>query len=258
MSDDEHGHRSGDFRPVPDPTLLTTAALNREIAATKEALSSDLAAFRVLLEEKLLSVDTHFKLIERQRAEQKQDSRTAIEAALSASKDSTAEFADRYERRHVELSTATQVALDKFGSLVDEKFVSVNTQFELIERQRVEQKADTKAAVDAALAAAKEAVKEQTTASDRSITKSETATSEQLKQMNVTFTTAIQGISQPISDLKDRVTALESIRLGGFESRGESRDSRADSRGGIAIAVASVSAIMTIIMMAIELLVLHH
>ena len=55
-------------------------------------------------------------------------------------------------------------------------------------------------------------------ASDRAITKSETATSEQLKQMNVTFTTAVQGISGPISDLKDRVTALESVRIGGKEN----------------------------------------
>lgn len=57
---------------------------------------------------------------------------------------------------------------------------------------------NTKAAVDAALAAAEEAVKEQTTASDRSITNSETATSEQLKQMGTTLTTAIAGISDTI------------------------------------------------------------
>ena len=103
--------------------------------------------------------------------------------------------------------------------IIEEKFISVSTQFNLIERQRLEQKSDTKAAVDAALAAAKEAVKEQTTASDRSITKSETATTEQLKQLTQTFETAINGITDAISDVKERISRIESIKQGGTEQR---------------------------------------
>jgi hypothetical protein len=101
---------------------------------------------------------------------------------------------------------------------IDERFNSVTTQFELIERQRVEQKKDTKDAVDAALAAAKEAVKEQTTASDRSITKSETATSEQLKQLTQTFTTALSGTADALMDVKDRVSKIETLKQGGKET----------------------------------------
>jgi hypothetical protein len=82
-------------------------------------------------------------------------------------------------------------------------------ELQLIEGQRVEQKLDTKAAVDAALAAAKEAVKEQTTASGLSISKSENATNEQLKQLGATFTTAIAGVDRTINDWKDRVTSAE-------------------------------------------------
>ena len=84
-----------------------------------------------------------------------------------------------------------------------ERLVSVEKQFTLIERQRVEQKLDTEKAVAAALSAAKEAVKEQTTASEKSITKSETATAEQLRQLTATFTTALNGISEIIADLKE-------------------------------------------------------
>jgi len=98
-----------------------------------------------------------------------------------------------------------------------EKFDSVETQFTLVERQRVEQKKDTKDAVDAALAAAKEAVKEQTTASGLSITKSETATAEQLKQLTVTFTTAINGVTVSFNDLKTRVERIENLKQGGRE-----------------------------------------
>lgn len=99
-----------------------------------------------------------------------------------------------------------------------EKFRSTETQFALVERQRVEQKKDTKDAVDAALAAAKEAVKEQTTASGLSIAKSETATSEQLKQLTQTFQTAIGGQTTQQNDLKTRVERIENVKQGGRET----------------------------------------
>jgi len=95
-----------------------------------------------------------------------------------------------------------------------EKFNAVTGQFELIERQRVEQKMDTKAAVDAALTAQKEAVKEQTTASERAIAKSEAATKEQLNQLSATFTAAIKGLTDILNDTKERVSKNESARQG--------------------------------------------
>jgi len=104
--------------------------------------------------------------------------------------------------------------LERSDALRNEKFASINQQLKMLERYRVEQKQDTRAAVDAALSAAEKAVREQNIANDRSITKSETAVSEQLKQLTVTFTTSIEGIGRQLSDLKDRVTSLESVRLG--------------------------------------------
>lgn len=95
-----------------------------------------------------------------------------------------------------------------------EKFASVAKQFELIERQRAEQKVDTKQAVDAALTAQKEAVKEQTTASERAIAKSETATAKQIDQMTITNATAISGVISTLNDIKERVTKVEALRQG--------------------------------------------
>lgn len=134
----------GDIRPVPDPTSLTTEALQRAIGSLQGLITLQM---------------TH-----------ESESREAADIAIQA-------FSER--------------------------------ELELIERQRVEQKLDTKAAVDAALAAAKEAVKEQTTASGLSISKSENATNEQIKQLNVTFSTAISGVDRTINDWKDRVTSAE-------------------------------------------------
>lgn len=150
MASDAASSPEGGQRPVPDPTVLTTEALQREIKALKE-----------LLEMRVIGV-----------------------TALS-----------------------------------NEKFRSVDQQLDLVERQRVEQKSDTKAAVDAALTAQKEAVKEQTTASATAIAKSESGTTEQLKQLSSSFSTALESQRREFADLKDRVGAIENNRIGGQESK---------------------------------------
>ena len=121
--------------------------------------------------------------------------------------------------REVEnLRVYVDAALGSAKELTEEKLSSTATQFEVVERQRVEQKNDTKAAVDAALAAAKEAVKEQTTAFGLATAKSENATAEQLKQLTVTFTTAIQGVTAQLGDNKTRVERIENLKQGGRET----------------------------------------
>jgi chemotaxis protein histidine kinase CheA len=143
--------------PRPDPTLLTTEQLRREIAGVEKALD----AFRELYDSKIESQ----------------------------------------------------------SDIIGERFRSVDKQLVLVERQRVEQKEDTKAAVDAALTAQKEAVKEQTTASERAIAKSEAATTKQLDQQALTFRTAIEGLTDLVNDVKERVGKLESIKQGSVETR---------------------------------------
>jgi ABC-type Fe2+-enterobactin transport system substrate-binding protein len=129
---------------VPDPTLLTTQALLREIDGLKELLQSQLEAL---------------------------------------------------------------------GAKWHEKFEAILKQLDMVEAQRIEQKQDTKTAVDAALQAQKEAVREQTTASERAIAKSETATTKQLEQLGTTLKTVEDGLRRDINGVKDRVTTIESKLL---------------------------------------------
>ena len=169
------GSRSTDIVPSPDPTTLTTAALLREMSAVRELFSQRIDAL----------------IAERDRA-------TAAAVVR----------VDTLNRERVEQMVALrQLLMERIAGLdaiVVEKFLAA-------ERLRVEQKKDTKDAVDAALSAAKEAVKEQTTASGLSISKSETATREQLKQQQETFTTSIEGLRRSIDELKDR--EVEDIRI---------------------------------------------
>jgi len=163
-----------DWVPRPDPTRLTTEALMREIAALKELVGASIAGVKEL--------------------------HTYDVAGL---RDSIRERFTRFEEE-----------LERSDALRNEKFRSIETQLKMMERYRLENKEDTRAAVDAALSAAEKAVREQNLANDRSITKSETAVTEQLKQLNLTFSTAIDGIRRELSALTTKVTSLESVRLG--------------------------------------------
>jgi len=175
--------------PSPDPTVLTTEALLREITAVTILLHTEVAA----LKEK-------------------------VEIQLT-------------ERMHT----------------LNERFKAQDLQFDLAERQRIEQKQDTKTAVDAALQAQKEAVREQVTASSLSIAKSETATGKQLEQLAGSFATAIAGANTAITDLKDRVVRMEALKVGSQEQRLEARQVSSATYAFIGIVITVVLAAITIV-----------
>lgn len=147
--------------PVPDPTVLTTQALYREVSSLRE-----------LIELRIESLDT----------------------------------------------------------LLDEKFLRTQQQFDLVERQRVEQKKDTKDAVDAALTAQKEAAKEQTIASDRAIAKSETAITKQLEQQRETFAAAQAETRRAMGELKERIGDVDKKVLANTAAVAGSRQGGLDAR----------------------------
>jgi hypothetical protein len=112
------------------------------------------------------------------------------------------------------LQILLETRIEALEDVEDQKFFKVEQQFELVERQRVEQKKDTKDAVDAALTAQKEAVREQTAASERAIAKSEAATSKQLDQLSVTFTTEAASLRRELGEMKERLTGIEQQKIG--------------------------------------------
>ena len=176
MSDDDSlaSRRSanGD-RPNPDPTVLTTQALDRESGHLRELVSQRLNAVDRQRETFVASHGQEMDLLNRERSEQ-----------------------------FLALRELLMQRIDALDTLVD-------TRFNLLELQRSEQKSDTKAAVDAALSAAKEAVKEQTTASALSIAKSETATTKQLEQQQATTTTAVEALRRADDELKERIQDVD-------------------------------------------------
>jgi methyl-accepting chemotaxis protein len=162
--------------PVPDPTALTSAALYREVSSLRELIEQRIDGVMALSKERDNRVDGMFT------------------AAQSRKKALQMEF---------------RTNLTALRELEDEKFKRVEQQFELVERQRVEQKKDTKDAVDAALTAQKEAVKEQTTASATAIGKSESATNKALEQLGANFNTAVDSLRRTIDEVKERISEVD-------------------------------------------------
>lgn len=111
--------------PVPDPTLLTTEQLLREISALRESLGKEIGAVREVLETRLNGMDK------------------AIELLQSTS--------DKFPARIDEKIAA-------LAGIHEEKFDSIEKQFRERDMRAEQTSKDSKTAVDAALQAAKEAV----------------------------------------------------------------------------------------------------
>lgn len=97
--------------------------------------------------------------------------------------------------------------------------ILIEEQLAALAARTAEQKADTTKALTDALAAQKEAVANQTNSSEKSITKSETATTERIKGVEALLGTQAKSTDDKIGDLKDRVVAIEATRLGGQAER---------------------------------------
>jgi hypothetical protein len=76
-----------DSRPVPDPTVLTTEALHREIRHLDELMATKLAAAEALTAERFRGMELLVQLVENRRVEQKKDTSAAVDNALAAAKE---------------------------------------------------------------------------------------------------------------------------------------------------------------------------
>jgi hypothetical protein len=162
--------------PVPDPTILTTEAQLRDVAALRAMIAREITMLRELIEARLDGMDK----------------------AITLQQVATDKFPD-----------AIDSAVEQLQELHDEKFRSIAVQFAERDIRTEQTSRDSKVAVDAALQAAKEAVGEQNKSSALAISKSETGTAKQIDQQGMLIQTETRATNEKIDDLKERLTALE-------------------------------------------------
>jgi len=116
---------------------------------------------------------------------------------------------------HQEIETVQEKLfgrIERIYAEVLEKFTGIAAQFTERDTRTDQRAGDTKLAVDAAFAAAKEAT-----------AKIELGFKEQIKALSDNGATTTAMLTQQISDLKDRVIAMESRSGGGREVRDDGR-----------------------------------
>jgi hypothetical protein len=104
-------------RPDPDPTLITTENMLREIAHLKELLN------------------LRFELIERQRLESKEDSSIALGAALTTAKESVASLATAAELERGLLTKAVDELRDRITAVEAKALGASSTRAESIDQR---------------------------------------------------------------------------------------------------------------------------
>jgi hypothetical protein len=178
-----HADGGGHFVPNSDPTDLTTQALSREITGLKELIGT-----------RLEGMDKAINLL--QDLANRSPTISVIQERLVAQ-----------ERINQEKFIAAAAERN-------EKFDSIRIQFRERDTRTEQTSRDAKTAVDAALQAAKEAVGEQNKSGALAIAKSEASTIKQIDQIAILLQNANKATDDKISDLKDRLTMIES-RSGG-------------------------------------------
>lgn len=140
------------------------------------------------------------------------------------------------------ISEIIKNAVAHLKELHEEKFGSIQTQFNERDTRTEQTSRDSKVAVDAALQAAKEAVGEQNKSFSQAIQKSETITSKQIEQIGILIANMQKAFDDKIDDMKERIISIEE-RITSIESE---KRGRSDVWGyvgviiGILIALAGI------------------
>lgn len=126
-----------DSRPVPDPTVLTTEQLHREIGAVREVILNEISHVETRSTER-------FNAIAERTKEQKEDGRLALDAAFQSAKDAVALQTEASDKAIAKSEAATTKQIDALGVVVEkstqttnEKIDDLKTRLDKLEGARV-------------------------------------------------------------------------------------------------------------------------
>ncbi len=195
MPDQANG--TPELLPRPDPTVLTTEQLRREISSLRSILETRLDSMdkaTVLLHDDVLVRLAHVG-----------DGLEARFQAVDAASQARSEVRD--EKLH-----SVQTRLEDFAEEVAVRFSERDTRSEREAR-------DNKIAVDAAFAAAKEAVAENNKSSALATDKSEAGFTKQIDQLTLLIETRAKASDDKIDDIKEQLSNRRGHEQGGVDAR---------------------------------------
>ena len=157
---EEENNRLRDWRPVPDPTVLTTQQLMRELGALKEIMTTrmdgydraiallqafadrqpTIAEVVAKFEEKFIGIQTQFKERDQRVEQAAKESKVAVDAAFASQKEAVSEQNKSAAAAIAKSEAATTKQIDAIGLLLqanaksaDEKVDDIKTRLTSIE-----------------------------------------------------------------------------------------------------------------------------
>jgi len=214
-NEERRGNGSGgDIRPRPDPTALTTDAVQQAVRVSKDYTDGRVS----VIVERLSGIDRATELL----------NSTVTRVPTEVQK----------EVAHLQGLMETQFSAVE--DILQEKFASVQTQFSERDTRAERESRDNKIAVDAAFAAQKEVAAKQDESNARAIEKSERG-----------FEKNLDALSDKIDDLKERLGAFETSygnRVATLESRQvATREVQSDTHAGSERMVALIAVFVAVI-----------
>jgi len=227
-TDGAHDRGPGNV-PVPDPTTLTTEAVDRATAQYRR----ELASLRELIGHEI----------------------EALRGTLTARLDATDESAGLRLAAIAEVRPQTERQINHLRELVDEKFAGIALQFLERDTRSEQEKKAAKEALDAALLAQKESVSQQNDANTTAATKSETSFTKQIDQIGTLIATLEKSLTDRITELKERIDRGEGGTSGAREVTVDLRAADAARQAQAQAAAAATRATISIVVAAVAVLV---
>lgn len=197
-------------RPVPDPTKLTTDAVN----AATDQWRRDLAAMARTIEARLDAMDT--------------------------AADLHRQFAD-------DAIKTIPIQILHARNLTDEKFASIGRQFTERDTRTEQTQRTSKEALDAALLAAKELVNTQNESNAKSAEKTEASFTKQIEQIGDLIRTGAAATAQQIADLKERIDRSEGGERGRSTQVVETRSQQNTQAQVLGVALVAIGILASVL-----------
>lgn len=206
MANNEEKPTERDWRPIPDPTVLTGNLVRVAIQALEEKLIARQDGMRDALAARLDAIDRATTIF----ADDLNRVPTALDRAMVANRTLTDEQFAKIETR-----------LNGMALLKAEQFASIQKQFDERDLRLEQASSAAKEAVAAALQAAKEAVAEQAHSTATATSKAEAAQVKSIEQQAALIRSVTDANQAQIADIKERITRIEAMAIGQAGQRQE-------------------------------------
>jgi hypothetical protein len=233
MPESEEGAKSQEplRRGDPDPSILTTSALLREIATLKEQTQGLLAAQVQILNTRIEGIE---KAIQKAS-----DDYTRVPTLLDREVSQLRSLVDeRFKQVSAEIAARKELNAEKFSG-IETQFNERDTRTEQISKL-------SETAINAALAAAEKATSKQAEAFGLAAEKAERGFQKQIDQLTQLTQSGVKSLDDKITDAKERLTRIESAAVGRMETKVETHTSSAFILSVIVACISLVGLLVTL------------